>query len=456
MGSSTKMIDRLHEEFSEQIGHKWVSRQDTSLILKPRTAEEVSAILKTANRTATPVRPKGGGTGWWSSTQPPEDGILLRLTRMNEVLAIDEEVMTVTVEAGITFAKLEETLGSKGYRIMIFPESGKTATMGGHIQTWGTSPHTSSVFEDQATQIVGLKVVLPTGEIVPTGAGALTNATGHFSRRFFPADLTGIFLGSEGAFGIITEASLKIYRQPETSLTKIACFPDVQLAVNALQCFQKAQRGGGISTLVEQRLVPKEMLLVAIPKLKGSIPEVCQFLLVLRTEGDRTDVQRHMAKACHLCREQGGKVAAQDDLPEWWAGRFGSFPAAALGRGQRIMIVAMVPFDRLVEAFSIADAFGKKHDLDLKLRGYPFGGPVLLAHASISWEAARPESRQMALNQARDLMEALMRIGAIPHRVGTDFLPVLTEKLDPGYLDFIKRMKAMLDPNGIMNAFSWR
>ena len=456
MGNSAEKIDRLQAEFSECIGAKWVSRHDTSLILKPRTTEEVAAILKTANRTATPVRPKGGGTGWWSSTQPPADGILLQLTRMNEVLTIDEAVMTVTVEAGITFSKLEEALGSKGYRLMIFPESGKTATMGGHIQTWGTSPHTSSVFEDQATQLVGLKAVLPTGETVPTGAGALATATGHFGRRFFPADLTGIFIGSEGAFGIITEASLKIYRQPEVSLTKIACFPDIQAAVDTLQSFQRAQRSGGISTLVEQRLVPKEMLIAAIPRLKGSIPEMCPFLLVLRTEGDRSDAQRHMARACHLCREQGGKVAVQDDLPEWWAGRFGSFPAAALGKGQRIMIVAMVPFDRVVEAFSIAEAFGKTHGLSLKLRGYPFGGPVLLAHASISWEAARPESREKALAQARDLMDALMQIGAVPHRVGTDFLPVLTEKLDPGYLDFIKRMKAMLDPNGIMNAFSWR
>ena len=162
-----------------------------------------------------------------------------------------------------------------------------------------------------------------------------------------------------------------------------------------------------------------------------------------------------MDKACDLSRQHGGKVV-EDDFPEWWAGRFGSFPAAALGKGQRIMIVAMVPFDRMVEAFSIADAFGKRHGLSLKLRGYPFGGPVLLAHASISWEAARPESRGKALAQARDLMEALMQIGAVPHRVGTDFLPVLTEKLDPGYRDLTRRIKAMLDPNGIMNAFSWR
>ena len=449
MANNGEKIDRLQEELSGRIGPEWVARKGTSLILKPRTAEEIAAILQAANRTGTPVRPRGGGTGWWSSTLPPEDGILLQLTRMNEVLAIDDDVMTVRVEAGITFARLEEALGSKGYRIMIFPESGRTATMGGHIQTWGTSPHTSSVFEDQATQIVGLKVVLPTGEIVPTGTGAVTTVAGDFSRRFFPADLTGLFLGSEGAFGVITEATLKLYRQPEALLTRVAGFRDLRAAVGALRKFQEAQRGGGISTLVEQRLVPREMLLATIPRLGESFPEAIRFLLVLRAEGDREDVQRHMARACALSSDEGGKVV-EDDLPEWWAGRFGSFPAAGLGKGPRIMIVAMVPFGRMAEAHSIVEAIGEKYCLNLKLRGYPFGGPVLLAHASISWEAARPESRAKALAQARELMDALIGIGAVPHRVGTDFLPVLAEKLDPAYYGFMKRIKTMLDPKGIM------
>lgn len=448
--SGTAKIDRLREEFSACIGEKWVSRQDASVIVKPRTAEEVAVILQTANRTATPVRPKGGGTGWWTSTQPPAEGILLQLTRMNEVLVIDEQLMTVTVEAGITFSMLEEALGPKGFRVMIFPESGRTATMGGHIQTWGTSPHTSSVFEDQATQIVGMKVVLPTGEIVSTGTGALSTAAGHFARRFFPADLTGLFLGSEGAFGVITEASLKIYRQPECSLTRVAGFTNVERAVDALRSFQSAQRGGGLSTLVEQRLVPREMLMAAMPRLKGSVTEGIQLLLLLRAEGDRADVQRHMDRACDLSRQQGGSVV-EDDFPEWWAGRFGSFPAAALGKGPRIMLVAMVPFDRIAEAFSIVDTFEKKHGLGLKLRGYPFGGPVFLAHASISWGAARPEGRKEALAQARELMKALIRIGAVPHRVGTDFLPVLIEKLDPGYRELTARVRSMLDPNGVMS-----
>lgn len=105
------------------------------------------------------------------------------MTRMDEVIAVNEDVMTVTAEAGITFEKLDEALNAKRYRNVLFPENGRIATLGGHIQTWGTAPHSSSVYEDQATQIVGLKVVLPTGETVPTGSGAVTTAGGDFARR---------------------------------------------------------------------------------------------------------------------------------------------------------------------------------------------------------------------------------------------------------------------------------
>ena len=449
MKQAAPKIKKLEKELTGILGAEWVSREGNSLVVRPRTAEEVATILKKANKAGTPVRPKGGGTGWWSSTRPPEGGILLHLTRMNEVIAVDEDVMTVTAEAGITFDKLDEALASKGYRVVLFPESGKVATLGGHNQTWGTAPHSSSVFEDQATQILGLDVVLPTGEILPTGSGALTTARGHFARRFFPADLTGLFLGSEGSFGVIVRAALKIHRRAEVILMRIAGFKETAPLIRLLRRLQEGQRGGGLSTLVEQRTVPREMMVTAIPRLETSIPREVRQLLVLRAEGDRDDAERHMAKACALAVEEGGEIA-KDEIPEWWSGRF-VVQAASLGKGQKIMIVAFAPFGCLQEAFSLTEKFGQKHNLKLGLIGYPFGGPVLLAHAVIPWDAAKPKSREKALAQAREFMEALVRIGCVPHRVGTDFLPVMVRNLNPEYYDFVKRIKRMLDPNGIMN-----
>ncbi len=201
--------------------------------------------------------------------------------------------------------------------------------------------------------------------------------------------------------------------------------------------------------MVEQRVVRKEMMMTAIPRLQSALPQEMGYLLVLRAEGDKDDAERHMAKACDLGVSEGGEII-KDDIPEWWSGRF-VVQAASLGKGQKIMIVAYCPFGRLQEAFDLSESFGKKHGLKLPLLGYPFGGPVLLTHAVIPWDGAVPESREEALALAREFMEGLVGIGCVPHRVGTDFLPVISKCLSQEYYDFVKRVKKMLDPNGIMN-----
>ena len=449
MGDTMKGLDELQEFLSGIVGAEWVSRHKSYITVKPGTSGEISEILKLANKMKTPVTPRGGATGWWSSTRPGDGGILVNMTRMDKVLVIDEDVMTVTVEAGINFSKLEAKIQEKGYRIMIFPESGKTATMGGHIETWGTSPYTSAVFEDQATQIVGLKVVLPTGEIVPTGSGAVTTASGSFGRRFFPSDLTGLFIGGEGALGIITEATLKMHRLPETMMTRMVGFKDLNSVTATLRKIQDAQRGGGLSTVVEQRYMSKESLVTVIPRLKEDLSESLKLFLAIRADGDTDDVERHMAKACEISTKEGGTVI-DDEVPEWWEGRFGLFEAAVLGRNPRVMLVAMVPFGRFLEASEFIEEFGKRHGMRLTIVGYPFGG-VMLAHAIIPCEAPTPEAREKTLGLTREIMEAFMDMGCIPHRIGTDFLPVLIPKLSPSYMELVKKIKGVLDPNRIMN-----
>ena len=202
-------------------------------------------------------------------------------------------------------------------------------------------------------------------------------------------------------------------------------------------------------TLVEQRIAPREMITGAIPRLETMLPREASYFIVLRAEGDRADAERHMAQACAFGVQEGGE-RVEDDVPEWWSDRF-VVQAASLGKGGKVMIVVFAPFGRLQKAFSLVEEFGKKYNLKLPLIAYPFGGPVMLTHTLIPWDRARPETRDKALVLARELMEALLRIGCVTHRVGTDFLPVLVEKLDPSYYDFVKRIKRMLDPNGIMN-----
>jgi FAD/FMN-containing dehydrogenase len=343
---------------------------------------------------------------------------------------------------------LESKIGEKGYRIVIFPESGRTATVGGHIETWGTSPYSSSGFEDQATQIVGLKVVLPTGEIVPTGSGAIKGAAGNFARRFFPADLTGLFIGAEGSFGIITEATLKMHKWPEAIVTRMIGFRELPGAVNVLREFQETQRKGGLLTIAEQRLMQREMLLSVMPRIKGLIADDMIFFLSIRGEGDEVDVKHQLAQACAIAANQGGFVI-EGEFPEWWEGRY-KLVSGAL-KGPRIMLVAMVPMGKFVEASDLVEKIGEEHGIKIALRGYPMSGPIMLAHATVAVGGPAASERKKALTLARKLMEGIMNVGGVPHRVGTDFLPVITKRLDPSYYDLIKKIKKMLDPKGVMN-----
>jgi len=447
--TATKDFDALQKTLSDIVGSQWAAMHKSHITVRPRTSEEISRILATANSAKIPVTARGGGTGWWGTATPKEGGILIDFRRMNEVLDIDEDAMTVTMEAGITFSRLDSTLSSKGYRIIIFPESGKIATVGGHIQTWGTGPHTSSVYEDQATQLVALKVVLPTGEVVQTGSGAVKTAAGNFGRRFFPVDIVGLFIGGEGAFGLITEVTLKLHKLPEAMMTRLVGFKDIKSAAGAMRQFQDIQRKGGLGTVVEQRLVSKGTLVKAIPRFEGSLKDAAHVMAVT-SEGDPDDVHRHMAAACEIANGAGGTVV-EDEVPEWWEGRFGLLPGAGFGWPHRILLVAMIPLGKFEEAMDLVEAFGKDLGIDLMGRGYPFAGPIVLVHAHIYYKTPEIETKDKALSLGRDLMGRLMDMGCIPHRVGTDFLPVLVDRLDPAYYALIKKIKQTLDPNGIMN-----
>ena len=449
MVAPTKDLQTLQKQLSKIVGPEWVTNETAYHAVQPKTVAEISKILKLANRTKRPVVPLGGGTGWWSPKRPQAGGILIEMRRMNAVLAIDEDAMTVTVQAGITFSKLEEEIGRKGFRLMIFPESGRVATVGGHIETWGTSPFSSAVFEDQATQIVALKVVLPTGEIIQTGSAAVTTAAGPFARRFFPSDLTGLFIGAESAFGIIAEATLKVHGCPEAVLTRMVDYRDLRSATGTLRKIQGAQRRERLSTLHEQRLMQTETVLLALPRLAGSLARDSKFVICFRGDGDSREVTSHMARACKIGSAEGGRVL-DDDIPEWWEGRYGLFPEFVLSKGPRIMLVAITPMRKYEKACDLAEKFGKENRMNITLMGYPLGGPIMLTHVIIRVEGKTARAREQTLTLARNLMEALMGMGCVPHRVGTDFLPVLLKKLDPAYYGLVKKIKKLLDPNGIM------
>ena len=229
-------IQNVYEKIEDVVGTKFVSDSqptcyaysmncDTVLqgipdiVVRPGNAEEISSILKVANTHGVKIIPRGGGADLTGGAKPIGDGgIVLDLTRLNQVLEIDERNRIVTVETGISWSQLCEQLNKVGvgyYTGSTGPASGFSATVGGGLSNNSLGGGGAAMYGTVTEQCTGLEVVLPTGEIIYTGAKANSFCDVPLTRFGLGPDYTGLFLGDVGIHGVKTKASLKLYKIPE-------------------------------------------------------------------------------------------------------------------------------------------------------------------------------------------------------------------------------------------------
>lgn len=195
------------------------------VILKPRTAEEISEVLKICNRYKIPVTPRGAGTGLSGGALPHLGGVLLSIERLNSIISIDERNLQVITEAGVITEVLQNGLKEKGLFYPPDPSSRGTCLIGGNIaeNSGGPKAVKYGVVKDY---VLNLEVVLATGEIIWTGANVLKNATGY--------NLTQLVVGSEGTLGIVTKIVLKLLPHPKHDLLMLVPFKSAENACAAV------------------------------------------------------------------------------------------------------------------------------------------------------------------------------------------------------------------------------
>src|SRR5687767_9651644 len=195
------------------------------VVIRPRTAEEISAVMKLCNAHRIPVTPRGAGTGLSGGALPHLGGVLLSTERMNAILKIDERNLQVTTEPGVITEVLQDAVKEKGLFYPPDPSSRGTCLIGGNIaeNSGGPKAVKYGVVKDY---VLNLEVVLPTGEIIWTGANVLKNATGY--------NLTQLIVGSEGTLGIVTKIVLKLLPHPKHDLLMLVPFTSAENACAAV------------------------------------------------------------------------------------------------------------------------------------------------------------------------------------------------------------------------------
>lgn len=416
------------------------------LVVRVTSSEQVSGVLKLANEHRVPVVPRGAGTGQCCGAVAHRGGIIMDLSGMNRILFLDLENLQVTVEPGMVHAELNKALAGHGFFFPPDPGSTKMCTLGGMV-SFNSSGQRSVKYGTTKQYILGLELVLPTGEIMVTGgvrSRALKSVAGY--------DLTNLIVGSEGTLGVITKIRLKVLPLPVKRGLVVALFDDLEAA------------GRAVITVFRQRLLPSAIEIMdrsAIRAANMYKPELglpdADAMLLFEVDGSPPDVEYQAKAVSEVCRQSARSVEWTDDpqrLNTLWAAR--GVVGAAAGRvkpgATRVYIGEdiCVPVVRVPEALRKIQEIGAKYDIPIVTYGHIGDGNLHAAPIINPNEQAEIEKVKKAADEIHRMALGLEGTTTGEHGVGLTRADYMEEELGLS-LHIMRKIKRLLDPNNILN-----
>ncbi len=426
---------------------------NTLAVVRPSTTAEVSAIVRLCGEAGVAIVPQGGNTSLCGAATPFEHGdeIVLSLARMNRVREVDPINYTITVEAGVILADVQRA-AEQADRLFPLSLGGEgTARIGGNLSTnaGGTAVLRYGTARELA---LGLEVVLPDGRIWDGLSGLRKDNTGY--------DLKQLFMGAEGTLGIITAAVLKLFPRPADVQTAFVAVPDPRAAVELLTRARIACGDRVITFELIPRL-PLELVLRYIPGTRDPLSEIYDsyVLFELASSTSRDDLRGLMETVLSEAMEAGLALDAAiaesgQQAADFWRLRE-ALPEAQKYAGVSIKHDVSVPISRIAEF--LEDASAKVEAAVPGLRVCAFGH---LGDGNIHFNLCQPEGGDGAAFEARmtdlnrivhDTVVAMRGSISAEHGIGRLRKDELAHYASDVSLDLMRRIKAALDPDGIMN-----
>ena len=410
------------------------------LIVFPSNVDEVSEVLAIANKMKIPVTPVGGGAGTCGGTVPIYGGMQLDLKRLNRIGEIDHESMLVRVEAGVVGIDLEEEVNRFGYTTGHTPTSLRASNVGGFVAT-RSGGSMSSLYGKIEDLTLGLEVVLPDGSIVTTKA---------VPRHSVGPDLLQLFIGSEGTLGVITEATLRLFPIPEERRFRSVSFPDVH---SGLEAIRKIFREGILPSVV--RLYDPEDAAFSFSMHFEFEEGYCMLLLAF--DGDAKKVEIDEARSLELCLAEGGTDQEEGPSKRWWEHRYDMYyPTRIKTAGFTVVdtIDVVATYDKLENIYSAMKEAMEAHEAIVLCHFshmYQNGGSFYMIFYSS--QPTAEEAWEIYTRIWDDGVAACHREGgAMSHQHGVGLTrSTYTEDELGSSFSVLKKIKEVLDPNGIMN-----
>ncbi len=435
---TTKVADLYVYGFDASIHH-----ENPDIVVRAVSTEHVSKIVKLANEHKIPITSRGAGTALCGHAVPIKKGIVLDMCHMKSIKEVHVEDLYCVVEPGVVYAQLNKELAKKNFFFPPTPGSGDVCTIGGMVAA-NASGMRAIKYGATRDYVLGLEVVLPSGEIMQTGTRTLKNSSGY--------QLDRLFVGSEGTLGVITEITLRVAPLPKARAMALVAFDDL---VKAGQC---------VSNLIAHPLIPSAIEIIdrvcidAVNKaMNVGFPEVAAMLLV-EVDGHPKVVEEEIKLVSEICEKSGAVnvefSTEKETMAKWIAGRKAVLPS--LSRyGEKYVSVSLaddmaVPMSQIPKAVKAFQEIAKKNGVIVGTYGHAADGNL---HTKMLLDPKSKKSWENGEKTVGEIFDAVLELGGTvtgEHGVAISKAPYM-QKERPTALKTMKTIKKALDPNNIMN-----
>ena len=436
--------DRVLTSMEERICYSYDATNQKFLpeaVVFPLSPQEISSILKLANEHKFPVVPRGAGSGFSGGSLPTKGGIVISLEKMNRIIEIDPENFTALVEPGVVNIDLQMAAGKYGLFFGPDPSSFRFCTIGGNIGECAGGPRAVK-YGVTREHVLALEVVLPTGEIIHTGARPIKSVVGY--------DLTRLFVGSEGTLGIVTKALLRLLPLPEETQLLLAIFKKLYDA------------GKAVSSIMKGKILPSALEFMDIMSIRCveeslnlGIPEEAEALLLIEIDGDKGSVERHVEEVKTICfQERALKVDVARDKREQkalWNIRRAISPALVRLKPYKINEDVAVPRSKIPEFIEGISEIGKKKNVIIANFGHAGDGNI---HINVMVDNKDPDELKRGKEAIEEIFNLTLSLGGTlsgEHGIGIAKSAYIGMELEPSVIEIMKKIKDIFDPNNILN-----
>jgi glycolate oxidase subunit GlcD len=410
-------------------------------VVFPSSTEETAAVMRLLAHESVPFTPRGAGTGLSGGALALNDGVVIELARMRRILKVDEANRIAVVQPGVVNSHVSRAVAHLGLHYVPDPSSQPTCTIGGNIAENAGGIHCLK-YGTTTDHVLGVRVVLAGGEIADLGGGG-TEMPGY--------DLLGVFVGSEGTFGIATEATLRLVPIPPAVRTMLAEFAEVNDASHAVSAIIAA----GVMPAALEMMDREIIRAVEASVFAAGLPLDVGAALLIELDGIEAGIDDEAERVKSICLQYGARdcrsARDENERKKLWAARKGAFGAIGRISPDSMIQDAVVPRSRLPEVLDAAYHIATKYQLRIANVFHAGDGNL---HPLICFDSRFPDEVHRVKEAGRELMETCVRAGGSitgEHGVGFDKRELLSLIFSEADMNTMLRVRAAFDPAGLCN-----